>query len=534
MAVLPWKRLFDRGLGTAVMYAWSVLDIVLITVLIGVSGSASNEMFFLYAFTTIFFMVSYPRTAQIALLVLTFISYLAVLAATGWPVSAGELVVRLALLAILAYFAGFLSDELRREITGRVEALADSRRRATLLASVVRAARTVSSLQTDRVLRSVVDATGDIGFEAADLVLYDQDTETFRTVQARGMPETYDFRRARPATAGISGMVRKERRTVVLNDYAIHPRGILELRRAGFHAVVGTPVWIAGRLAGVLGAGTRERREVRAEEIEAFELLASIAGRALENAGRFEDERRMVERLAELDRMKSDFISTASHELRTPLTVIQGMGLTVEQQWEHLDEETRLELVRRLNQNARTLQGIVETLLDFSLVEGGRLKANRERVQLDELVSTLVSRLQSLIGERSLTVDVGHADPVRADPVLLDRVLENLLANAVKHTPAGTPVRISTAQEDGAVVVTVADGGPGIPSEVLSRLGQRFVRGGDPNSRPRGGTGLGLALVREILALHGSSLEVWSEPGRGSRFSFRLPLERAASLARPA
>ena len=527
VAALPWRRLFREGKGLPFMYAWSAADIVLITFVVGYSGSAESGMFFLYAFTTVFFMVSYPRPAQLALLGLTVIAYVSVLAAMGWPGSAAAAVVRLSLLATLAYLARFLSDELRGEIAGRAAAHAESERRAALLAAVARAAGTVSDLDSGRVLRRVVAATRDIGFEAADLVRFDEAGETFVTVEARGMPKDYDVERPHPSTAGITGMVRERGRTVVVSDYAGHERGIETLRRAGFRAVVGVPVWIRGRLAGVLAAGTRERRSVRAEEVEALELLATVAGRALENAQRFEDEHRTVERLAELDRMKSDFISTASHELRTPLTVIHGMGFTLEQQWERLDEETRRELVERLNQNTRTLHGIVNTLLDFSRLESGRIEVDRQAVPLSGMTAGIMSRLEPLLAEHSLGIEMEPDVVVDADRLLLDRILENLVVNAVKHTPVGTSITVSARRDDGFAEVSVSDTGPGIRPQDLRHLGSPFFRGGDPNDRPSGGTGLGLALVGEILRVHGSALEVWSEIGRGSRFWFRLPLADA-------
>ncbi|HEX2032216.1 MAG TPA: ATP-binding protein [Actinomycetota bacterium] len=534
IAALPWPRLFRAGTGLPVMYAWSAADILLVTFVVRYSGTAGSGMFFLYAFTTVFFMVSYPRRAQAALLGLTFASYLSVLAAMGWPGSVGGVIVRLSLVGILAYFARFLSDELRREIAGRAEAHAESERRAALLEAVARAAGSVSDLDSGRVLRRVVSAAQDIGFEAADLGRFDEAGDLFVTLEARGMPDGYDTARPHPASAGISGLVREQRRAVVLNDYAGQERAIAGIRRAGFRAVVGVPVWIRGRLSGVLAAGSRDRRHIRSEDVEALELLAAIAGRALENAQRFEDEHRTVERLAELDRMKSDFISTASHELRTPLTVIHGMGFTLEQQWERLDEETRLELIQRLNENTRTLHGIVNTLLDFSRLESGRIEVDRRPVPLPGMIAGILSRVEPLLGDHAIAVEIEEDLTVDADRLLLDRVLENLIVNAAKHTPPGTSIVVWGRREGPAAAIAVADTGPGIPPEDLRHLGSRFFRGGEPNTRRSGGTGLGLALVGEILRVHGSALEVRSEVGHGSRFSFRLPLAEVAAEHQPA
>lgn len=268
----------------------------------------------------------------------------------------------------------------------------------------------------------------------------------------------------------------------------------------------------------------------------AVALLAVVSWRRDSGRGlrRVEDERRTVERLAELDRMKSDFISTASHELRTPLTVIHGMGCTLQKQWDALDERTRRELLERLNENTRTLHGIVETLLDFSRLESGQIEANRQAVPLAGMAAGMVSRLEPLLDQHVVSVDVDEDLTVDADRLLLDRVLENLLMNAVKHTPAGTSITVRGRRAGTSAEVAVADTGPGISPEDLHHLGSRFFRGGHPNTRRSRGTGLGLALVGEILRVHGSALEVWSEVGRGSRFSFRLPLAEVAAEALPA
>src|SRR5205085_1838364 len=150
-----------------------------------------------------------------------------------------------------------------------------------------------------------------------------------------------------------------DHRAELLATVAVAARGIPMLREAGFAAVLAAPVWADGRLAAVLVGGTCTPRVIPAEEIEAMELLAAQAGAALVNAERFE-------RLAELDRLKQDFVSTVSHELRTPLTVIQGLGKTLQQRWDQLEDGLRLELLQRLNENGDSLSSTITSLLDFS------------------------------------------------------------------------------------------------------------------------------------------------------------------------
>ena len=132
-----------------------------------------------------------------------------------------------------------------------------------------------------------------------------------------------------------------------------------------------------------------------------------------------------------------------------------------------------------------------------------------------------MERVEGVLQDHALELDVEGGIRAWGDPVLVDRVLENLLTNAAKHTPAGTTVRVSARNEGDEVMVSVADDGPGVPESEVSHLTERFFRGGDINTRPRG-LGLGLALVREMLELQGTELAIETSEGLGSRFVFRL------------
>jgi K+-sensing histidine kinase KdpD len=414
-----------------------------------------------------------------------------------------------------------LSRQVSAQMDAAEEARQESEHRAELLATVARTARGVSALESTEVLQAVVEGATTFGLESANLAVFDEIEGTYRVAYGIGLPQEY-IEGVHPASAGIPGLVRSKRETVVLDDYANHPNAIPSLRSRGFRAAMATPVWVHGRLTAALDGGTRDRSDFSPEEVEAFELLAALAGRALENVRAFEDERRTVERMEELDRMRGDFLSKVSHELRTPLTAISGMGLTLEQQWDDIDEDIRRELLTRLNANARTLDRIIANLLDYSRLEAGRMDVRMEPVRVEELLEQVVGRLHTLFGTHPLAVEAERGLVVNGDPLLLDRVIENLLSNAVKHTPPGTTVTLEARREAGQVTVGVADDGPGIPPEEQRRLGDRFFRGRDSTARRTRGTGLGLALVREILRLHGSELEVDSTVGRGTRFGFRL------------
>lgn len=433
----------------------------------------------------------------------------------GFPFEITSVTFVVGIMGIIGLVAGVMAENLSRE---RVAA----ERRAFLVATVASVGRR-TTLDPDEVLGIVMDACQHLGFEAGGIALYDESSRTYRVVHARGLPDEY-IRTTHPLSMGLVGQVYKERRTLAVSDYAQFEFGVPRLREAGLRAVVAAPVWSAGKLVAALAAGTRSEPRLELEEVEAIELLSAKAGRALENAQRFEDERRTVERLAELDRMKRDFLSTVSHEIRTPLTAIEGLGVTLEERWNELNEDTRRELINRMNANSTTLHDIISSLLDFSRLEAGRLEAEIKRVDLHGLLRAVATRLDALLADHAFSLDVRQGLEVMGDPFLLDRVVENLLSNAAKHTPRGSRVEVSAKADTNFAEVCVTDSGPGISEDDLQHIGQKFYRGGDPNARPTKGIGLGLALVREILELHGSTLAVESTVGEGSRFTFRLPL----------
>jgi K+-sensing histidine kinase KdpD len=524
VALLPWERMFQGPLGEWGLYVWSALDIALISVAVAATGGGRSEMFLIYCLTTVFFGV-YPIRGQVGLLVLTETAYLTVLGLTGWEIEPAILFLRTGTIAMLALMAGFLSGELMREMAAHHAAKDRSERWASLVATVASAAREMT-LEHERVLDVVADAALALGMESVNFAVIDEDAGVYRIEHPRGMPEEY-VTTEHPLDMGMTALVRRAGSTVVVDDYGAMPEAIAIMRDAGYRCVIGTPIWVDGWLTAVLVAGTRRERTLDADEVEAFELLASQASLALENARRFEEEHRTVERLNELDRLKSDFLATVSHELRTPVTVIEGTGWTLSERWEQLSEEERLALLQGLNANARSLDDIIARLLDFSKLESGRPDVRISRVDLSPRLEAMAERVRPLFVEgRTLETAIEPDLFVDVDPVFIERAVENLLSNAAKHSDPDAVVRLTGRADRSEVEVAVADDGPGIRPDDLRHLGDRFFRGGETNTRRTGGLGLGLALVREMLALHDAELRVDSELGSGSTFSFRLPLVR--------
>lgn len=234
---------------------------------------------------------------------------------------------------------------------------------------------------------------------------------------------------------------------------------------------------------------------------------------------------RDVTRLAELDRLKTDFVLKASHELRTPLTSMEmGIGLLLESAPTKLDEKER-ELLAAAAEDVGRLKALVSDLLDLSRIEAGKMEMALEEVPADTLFRRAAAAMKGQAEEKGvrLTAEVPpDLPPVRADPTRITWVLVNLVANALRYTPRGGHVRLSAERAGARAHLRVADDGVGIPYEHQSRIFDKFVQvHGDATP---GGSGLGLAICREIVRAHGGTIWVESAPGEGTTFTFALPL----------
>jgi signal transduction histidine kinase len=281
------------------------------------------------------------------------------------------------------------------------------------------------------------------------------------------------------------------------------------------------------RPAGFLVAGIDPYRRLDAAYADFVTLVAGQIASSLANARAYEEERRRAEALAELDRAKTQFFGNVSHEFRTPLTLLLGPvedGLA--------DPETspanreRLEVVHR---NARRLLKLVNTLLDFSRIEAERADASYTPADFARATADLASTFRSTIERAGLRLAV-ECEPV-GDPVYLDhemweKVVLNLLSNAFKHTFEGT-ITVATRRDGDAAELEVRDTGVGIPAEQLPHIFERFHRVPNTRSRTHEGTGIGLALVHELVRLHGGTVSVASEQGSGTTFTVRIPVGAA-------
>ena len=265
-------------------------------------------------------------------------------------------------------------------------------------------------------------------------------------------------------------------------------------------------------------------------------ILANNAAVAMENARLYELERELVRRLRELDTLKTDFLATVQHELRTPLTAILGLSDLIEMCWAVWEDSPKLDALRDIQVAARNLDGIVETIIDFSVGDGEALVLNLADVPVEEAVRAAIA----VIGERHrgglpipTEVDVEEGLTMRADPDRLGQALRALIDNAVKFSDGHGKVIVRAWRDAGGVLIDVVDEGIGMPAEDVPRIFERFYQVDNTATRRFGGTGMGLALVKRVVEAHGAVVDVETRLGSGTRMALRWPDPDAASVNVP-
>ena len=253
---------------------------------------------------------------------------------------------------------------------------------------------------------------------------------------------------------------------------------------------------------------------------------------------------RDVTALEQADAMRRDFVANVSHEIRTPLTVLSGFVETL--QTLSLAPEEQERYLALMAQQAARMQSVVQDLLTLSRLEGSPLPGLNEWTPVAQLLAACETEARALSGLLAPAPQPAHRlqfPPAQAHAALgdvagvqaeLQSALSNLVANAVRYTPAPGAIRVEWEQlPDGSAVFSVADTGPGIDPVHIPRLTERFYRIDRSRSRETGGTGLGLAIVKHVLQRHGAALHIESVPGKGATFSVRLPAQRLRSGSSP-
>ncbi|GAC1702668.1 MAG: hypothetical protein NVS9B6_19120 [Candidatus Limnocylindrales bacterium] len=328
----------------------------------------------------------------------------------------------------------------------------------------------------------------------------------------------------------------REGRTVAVRDARIDPRladpalGAHTLIDNGTIAGLATPIGLGGQLSGVLVFHqVGEPRGWTSGEVRLVEAIARELRVALESAHLFEQQRIAVAELERLSQAKSDFVSIVSHEFRTPLTGIQGFSEMMRD--EDLSLAELKEYAGDINKDAQRLNRMINEMLDLDRLESGRMTFVRAPVDLNAVVAEVAAGVRPDAANHPLVLRLDQGlGPVLGDRDKLIQVVVNLISNAVKYSPQGGEIVVTTRVEGPNAHFLVRDHGMGIPSDGLEKVFERFARLESDATRFIQGTGLGLPIVRQIVTMHGGRTWVESTVGEGSVFQFTIPLAVPASV----
>jgi len=338
------------------------------------------------------------------------------------------------------------------------------------------------------------------------VLLLDEESNELVARAALGIEEEVGVRI--PVGAGFAGKVAAEGEPMVIDvdEYEVYNP---ILRQKHLKSMLGVPLIVRGISLGVLHVGTLEPREFTRDDVELLQLVGERVAIAIERA-------RLHEELVQLDQLKLNFVAIASHELRTPATSVYGVLKTLAERGDELTPELREELLRAGVEQGERLRRLREELLDLSRLDARAIGVEPRPVVLKAVLADVVDGVLPSSGAVELDIPDDLAAVV--DPLVLDRVISNLLANAARY--GLPPIRIEAQQRDRHLRVTVEDSGPGIPEELEGRIFDRFARG-----KGETGHGLGLAIARAYAQAHGGDL-VYDPRARGARFELLIPQER--------
>ena len=352
----------------------------------------------------------------------------------------------------------------------------------------------------------------------------EEEEDVLITRAAVGLEETEGQVRI-PISCGFAGQIAAERKALRMEEVDFASVVSPFLRKGRVHSLLGVPLLAGERLLGVLHVGSVEPRRFRDDEVELLQLVAERIALAVERAARHEAERRAREAAEAANRAKDEFLSVVSHELRTPLTPILAWSRMLRRGG--VPPKGVAGAIEAIERNARSQARLVEDLLDVSRIISGKLRLDPRPVELAEVIEAAVESVRPAADARGIVLEV-FGDPaaglVLGDPVRLQQVVWNLLTNAIKFSFPGGRIELRLAGAGSQVAMTVADTGQGIRPEFLPHLFERFRQADSSTTRAQGGLGIGLAIVRTLVELHGGSVEAASPgEGQGATFTVRLP-----------
>jgi len=405
------------------------------------------------------------------------------------------------------------------------------------LLEVVRGLTTAPDLETF-LQTIIVEATEMTNSELASILEYDETAEELRFLAMHWFERDLLRPMGVPLQGSAAGWVYRKGQPLIIQNVKADQRHFKVIDRMTNHetqSLVAVPLMVRGEVIGVLEAlNKKDDAHYTEEDLTILETLGALAAQAMQNVDLMRNVRASKIELAELERLKSDFIAIASHELRTPLGLILGHAtflreLAGEQFGEQLDTIVR---------NATRLKEIVENLSDVDNYQNGSARVRGDRVSMAKIADDVVASFRNEAEQRNITLktELGNLPYyIHADQIKITIALSNLVKNAIQYTETGGHVTVNVEEDSGYIKVTVMDDGIGIPARELPRVFERFYQVETHLTRRYGGMGLGLSVAKAMIELH--SGRIWAESsGKGSTFTFLLPVnhaEHSASQANP-
>jgi signal transduction histidine kinase len=422
--------------------------------------------------------------------------------------------------------------ELRRELDAARQQLREARERETATAEVLKVISR-SALDLQGVFDTLIDSAGRLcRADQASLDLLDG--ENFRLAATYGFPSGYvEHMNAHPMRldqGSISGRTVLEGKVIHVRDIRADPDyQLIEAQRiGGFRSVLGVPLLRHGIPIGVFFLARATLDPFTPQQIALVATFADQAVIAIENVrliGEIQDKSRQLEAAS---RHKSQFLASMSHELRTPLNAIIGLAEMMHGDAPRFGTEKAQEPLRRVQNAASHLLGLINQVLDLSKIEAGKLELDPSTVKLAPLIDEVVGTARPLAAQNQNRLVVEASDDLGAlmvDPLRLRQILLNLLSNACKFTKQGEVALRARRHVNGRgwIDLTVSDNGIGMTAEQQVKLFEEFTQGEASTAQRFGGSGLGLAITRKLARMMGGDVTVTSEHGKGSSFTVRLP-----------
>lgn len=451
------------------------------------------------------------------------------------PLNLASLLVQIFSVIVVATATALMGFEFEQESTRSARRLTDLQRqradfeRLYAVSTTLAGAESLSEVLPELVGRICTYLNAQVGV----VMLYVPDSHELKLMDpiwVTGYPLEAGEVSVSVSAGGVLSQVFKSGKPVLLDQIAERSDSYGILGDLGLKEAMVAPLRVEQFKVGVIAVGDPVDGSFGRDQLEALSSLGAPAALVLSQLGRYEAVAEMTRRLEEVAQMKTDFVSVVSHELRTPLTSIIGSLDTVARPELAPQAETARNLLNTARRQAGRLQRLIEDLLIVSRLERNAVPIQLEKVVLEKFLSELAATLQI----SDLSIEVMPADlTVLSDPDHLNRIFLNLLENAIKYAPS-SPVEVRAAARGNRVEVAVSDHGAGIPSDMRERIFHRFTQLEGSATRTRGGTGLGLNIVKGLAeAMHGS-VELIDTPGGGATFVVSLPqTEPAPALAYP-